>query len=153
MRRIEYNQLAGYRVSEKDLADPLRLKEVIFFANSIGGPQIRFDEEGGRGYGLFAERDYLKGEKVTGYGGAACPKGSAGDYVAVFQGPEGRCIDGRYGFRLDEKGRWVNEYSSDVKEREIHTNVRFGTSIRTTRIVEKGEQFFADYGEDYQRRY
>lgn len=134
---------------------------VITEANNMGGPLIR--EDGVRGFGLFAERDYSAGEKVTTYvkkfektfslrcngryGGVLHRKEIQGDYVALLG--DGIHIDGRTGFRFEEKGRWINESDRD----RSGVNVKLGRDVKTVCAVKKGEQFFADYGGDYQRDY
>jgi hypothetical protein len=121
-----------------------RLVKII---NALGdGPLVRWDPERG-GWGLFAEKKYEEGEKVTEYGGTISTYEVAGPYVALMGDIH---VDGFCGFRLGiQRGRWINEYD---RERS-HVNTELGRIVRTTRTVEKGEQFFADYGNEYERHY
>ena len=120
------------------------IDRIVEAANEIGGPQINLDHV--RGWGLRAEKKYLKGELVTTYGGITHLKEIQGDYVAkaneVF-------IDGRQGFKLKEKGRWINESDRDRTD----VNVSLGRNVRAIREIKEGEWIFADYGPDYQRDY
>jgi len=141
MKRQKLLERKRYTVTSQDIVN----KWVIDEANSIGGPQIKRDEV--RGFGLFAEKDYQPNEKITEYGGVLHNREVQGDYVA-FVG-DGVHIDGRIGFRLDEKGRWINESDSD---RSV-VNVKLGRDIRALYEIKKGDQIFADYGEEYIRNY
>lgn len=138
---------------KKYIASPddvqMRLEYIIELSNSLGGPQIKKDKI--RGWGLYADRDYKKGEKVTKYGGVKAPRGAAGDYTAISgKGSYLKCINGEYGFNIySERGRWINEYDNQRNK----VNVILGENIRTTTDVKKGEQFFADYGNEYERTY
>lgn len=140
-RRLVQKELEEQVVSE-EMLDPIEL--LVSVANELGGPVVAFDHL--RGWGLRAEKKYLKGELVTTYGGvmSLCP--SEGDYVAkaneVF-------IDGRHGFKLKEKGRWINESDRD----RTCVNVSLGRNVRAIREIKEGEWIFADYGPDYQRSY
>jgi hypothetical protein len=89
----------------------------------------------------------MKGEKVTEYGGTVSTYEVAGPYVALMGDIH---VDGFCGFRLGvQRGRWINEYN---RERS-YVNTELGRIVRTTRSVLKGEQFFADYGNEYERHY
>lgn len=70
-----------------------------------------------------------------------------GDYVA--KASSDLHIDGRVGFSLTAKGRWINE--SDRKRKIV--NVELGRVVRATRNIKAGEWLFADYGEEYERDY
>lgn len=126
-----------------------RLGYIIELSNSLGGPQIKKDKI--RGWGLYADRDYKKGENVTKYGGVKAPRDAAGDYTAVSgKGSYLKFINGEYGFNIySERGRWINEYDNQRGK----VNVILGENIRTTTDVKKGDQFFADYGNEYVRAY
>jgi len=125
-----------------------QLERLVAACNRLGGaPLVLWDPKRG-GYGLFAERDYAVGEKVTEYGGIPYPASTnrTGDYVALMG--KDTLVDGRYGFRLgQEQGRWINE--SDAQRSIV--NVELGRVVRVIRPVAEGEQFFGDYGPDYDR--
>jgi len=129
-------------VTENDLNDiPSLVKRV----NQIDGPKVEWDNERNC-YGLKADRMYKKGKLVTTYGGIKYLKEVHGDYVVKANEIH---IDGRFGFKLSEKGRWINESDRDRKI----VNVTLGRDIRATRIIQPGEWIFADYGPDYVRNY
>lgn len=132
-----------YVVSERDLAD---IPTLVLQSNAIGGPVIAWDSDR-MCYGLKAERRYLKGDIVTTYGGRKYSKEVEGDYVA--KAASDVHIDGRVGFHLSEKGRWINESDRD---RTI-VNVALGRTIRAIRTIEPDEWIFTDYGPDYVRNY
>lgn len=111
------------------------------------GPVVQWDHERSC-WGLFAERDYCAGEKVTEYGGERSLEEISGPYVARV-GTDIH-IDGYSGFLLGpERGRWINEHDAA----RSFVNVELARVIHTTRPVAKGEQFFGDYGGDYVRDY
>lgn len=143
MRRSEYILLCKRQVSLEDVQ--YRLSTVINDCNRIGGPQVLFCSEK-QCFGLFADRDYEKGERVTTYGGVITLHECCGDYAAQI-GPVH--VNGLYGFELQEKGRWINEFNA---QRTL-VNVELGRTVRTTQIVLKGQEFFGDYGDEYVRNY
>ena len=126
-----------------------RLEDIIELSNSLGGPKIKKDKI--RGWGLFADRNYQKGEIITKYGGAKVSKDAVGDYIAVSgKGSYLKCINGLYGFNIySERGRWINEYDGQRSK----VNVILGERVLATKDIKKGEQFFADYGDEYERTY
>lgn len=133
--------------SEQLVVTTAMLVDVIILAeaaNDLEGPVVAYDHQ--RGWGLKAEKKYLKGDLVTTYGGVISAKPIEGDYVAkaneVF-------INGHHGFRLKEKGRWINESDRD----RTNVNVSLGRNVRAIREIKQGEWIFADYGPDYQRSY
>lgn len=147
MKRAELAKWMRFRVSrECMLLQEGRLIQIL--ARMQNGPLVMWDQER-RCWGLFADRDYDLGEKVTEYGGEKSLDEVAGPYVAFFE-KTGLYVDGYSGFLLgEERGRWVNEYDAA----RSFVNVELGRVIRTTRPVKRGEQFFGDYGGDYQRDY
>lgn len=142
-----------YEVSIYDVSTPHRLERLVALSNAVSAsrrnPLVKWDNDR-NGYGLFATRDYAAGEKVTEYYGARMPvrDGTRGDYMALLG--KDVMINGLYGFKLGkEQGRWINESDSS---RTI-VNVELGRIVRTTQAVSRGEQFFADYGDEYDRDY
>lgn len=140
--RLYQKQLSNYEVSDSDLID---LETVISFINQIDGPAVEWDQHRNC-YGLKTRQCYKKGDFITTYGGTKSFKEINGDYVA--KGSE-IYIDGRVGFKLSEKGRWINE--SDNKR--THINVKLGRRISAISDINKGEWLFADYGDEYIRNY
>lgn len=118
---------------------------VIRLVNEMPGPQVKWDTHR-KCYGLRSDRPYRKGELVTTYGGTMSVREIAGDYVAKASEVY---IDGESGFRLSQKGRWINESDRD----RTSVNVSLGRNIRATRDIAEGEWLFADYGPDYIRSY
>jgi len=123
------------------------VEQLVEAVNLFSGPKVKRDPI--RGWGLFADRDYKRGELITLFGGNIIYSAAEvqGDYVA-------RCsefyIDGFYGFRLGtEKGRWINEFNSEV----TFINCSLGREIRAVVDVEEGDQFFCNYGKHYVRKY
>lgn len=159
--KLKWSRLIVTR--EHILLEEDRLVKII---NALGdGPLVKWDptEEGGASLPtaftqvvlvpkkrVFLVGDIYhltKGEKVTEYGGTISREEVAGPYVALMGDIH---VDGFCGFRLGiQRGRWINEYN---RERS-YVNVELGRIVRTTRAVEKGEQFFADYGNEYERHY
>lgn len=131
--------------------------EVIHRINLLPGPLV-LPSVGRGGYGLFAERDYEPREFITRYEGIHGGPHAEGPYV-VYNSYTRETVDGAYGFPLLAKGRWINEYAADTRQRRAHVNCRLeyhpeGRYIyfRTIgRVVRKGEEFFWDYGRDYDR--
>jgi hypothetical protein len=137
-------RIANYVVTESDIQD--RLADVVELSNAIGGPQIVFDMFRNC-YGLFADRDYKpRHALVTKYGGKKHHSVFDGDYSAKLGN---LYIDGKHSFKIAEKGRWINEFDSSG----TFANVELGREIRTRSEIKSGEQFFADYGREYQRSY
>lgn len=158
-KAFETNKRVSERLSQQKRALAMLEKDVIVPAkwvinekerlvdaiNVFKGPKVQKDRV--RGYGLFADRDYEAGEIITRFGGRVIYGGNiSGDYVA-------KCsefyIDGFDGFRLSERGRWINEFD---RERSF-VNCSLGREIRAIVPVKKGEQFFCNYGNDYARKY
>lgn len=131
-------------VTEKHLQGE-SLLEMIRLCNLMSGPEVKWDVER-KCYGLKAKRCYRKGEAITEYGGVKTVKPLDGDYVAKSAEVY---IDGRLGFKISQKGRWINE--SDRDRRVV--NVKIGRVVRATRDIADGEWLFADYGPQYQRTY
>ena len=135
--------------------------------NSVGGPQIKKTTiKGLEGYGLFAERNYKKGEIITIYGGKLHYKMIQGDYVFRLCEKTPLYVDGEYDFHPTEKGRWLNHGTENKKDvlggaldhSKPSANTEFDLSkkngvpicyIRALRNIFKGEEFFVDYGPLY----
>lgn len=157
-------ELEEYIVRKQDM-ERIPLYKIVFLVNMLDGPVVLKDAQ--RGYGLFAERNYAPLEGVTYYGGDVFTDKPVlqGDYVIripkeITNKPYDLTIDGRDGFLLSEKGRWVNEFARNKAKRKEAQNINtkwdededrilFGTQNQ----VLKGQQFFWDYGEEgYDRR-
>jgi hypothetical protein len=132
-----------YIVTEDDLKN---ISDLVRRCNEIDGPSVEWDHERGC-YGLRARRNYARGEIVTTYGGKKYTREVEGDYVA--KASSDLHIDGRVGFKLSEKGRWINEYDRD----RIIVNVTLGRNVRATMDIAAGDWIFTDYGPEYERTY
>jgi len=139
--RLFKKRLADHVVTEHDLDAPALLINLV---NELDGPAVEWDEQRNC-YGLKARQHYKRGALVTTYGGAQSVTEISGDYVAK----GGVYVDGRIGFKLSQKGRWINE--SDRERTTI--NVTLGLNVRAAQDIAQGEWLFADYGPDYQRTY
>lgn len=120
------------------------IDEIIDLANKLGGPIIKYINRE-MGYGLFAERNYEKGEFVTYYGGVENDKYHEGDYVVFFHG---KTIDSEFKFQLSEKGRWINHNSNRI----INVELKYKNGklfFETTENVQRGDEFIWFYGKQY----
>ena len=156
----------------------LTLSEDILadLVNATGGPQVK--QSPGRGYGLFADRDYKTEESedyivVAVYNGTRYlrdPRGilpaSHDKYLLKFTMDDARDyhVDGTSGFGLMEKGRWINHKGQDDGEGpNAAWRLRKGTEhlslehivieIYLIDDVREGEEFFIDYGPEYEELY
>lgn len=147
--RGELNKLNNHVVCDLDIQK--RLTTVIYNTNLLPGPVVEWDVMRNC-YGLRADRFYRVGETITHYGGKIHfdPKGRMrGDYLAAL-GKSGSVVDGYSGFKLWEKGRWINE--SDRERKVVNVEI---TRIKVVALCDilQGEWIFADYGEEYERSY
>lgn len=159
-----------------DLSDRANLLMVVSLANLMPGPIIIYINHI-VGYGLFAERDYTtEKEVVTTYGGEVTRYKRAkdnieckGDYSILID--RKTCIDGKYYFKLFEKGRFINEdhtvpFNGNVKAYQKELLLRENVNLVPERngenpkfrvkstfglSIQKGYEFFWYYGEDYDR--
>lgn len=115
----------------------------------------------GRGYGLFAARDFARGEDIATYGGVYHGKEMETDqerrefpgYVFdVFKSGRVFTYDaGRY-FRLQDAGRWINEppngeeWLVNAEGRTTRSTLYFVANRR----INTGEEIFLFYGEEYE---
>jgi hypothetical protein len=103
------------------------------------------------GLGLFAAKDFSKGQHVADYTGDQLllrTDNSGGEYVLQMSKREG--IDAS---RTNSGyGRWANDPkgSDNRANTEFVVNTQYRTGrLRTTRAVKKGEELFVAYGVDY----
>lgn len=145
IRKKKARSLGETIVTEEMLAVPHAL---VWESNQVEGPIVCWDPDRNC-YGLRAEKKYKAGDRITWYGGTLHPSAKVirGDYVA--QAASDCVIDGRVGFKLKEKGRWINE--SDNQRRKV--NAKLGRIVRAITDIEEDEWIFADYGPDYERSY
>lgn len=118
------------------------LETIIERVNRIKGPIVKKVNDV-IGYGLFADKDYEIGEKVTQYGGKKVSKKASGSYVVQVSS---YAYDAEFEFNLKDKGRWIN----DSKDMNV-TLKKEGLWFVTTKQVKKGEEFLWYYGKDYNR--
>lgn len=107
----------------------LELNDVVveaFLVNLARGPIVQLTTDG-RGYGLFADRQYKKGEKITIYGGEEVSE----DYV-LFSKRRDVTIDAKFRFLGKEKGRWIN----DAKRSNVEINASL--DVFATKKIQEG---------------
>jgi hypothetical protein len=133
--------------------------EVVSTVNGeIARSGLEVRETPGRGYGLFALRNFQKGETVTQYGGVYYGQCADlerrdedfGDYVLAV--PKRNCVfdPGRL-FYARHAGRWINEppygqmwrvnLRGDPRGKHYH--------FVATQTIGAGDEFFINYGPDY----
>ncbi len=163
--------IGDYLVEKDDISDADKLKVIVYLANFTPGPVVLYINEI-IGYGLFAERDYVRAkDDITVYGGHTTHfarvkdnEQCKGDYAMLVD--KKTCVDGYYHFHLFEKGRFINEpripfdgnmrsYLRRLQELEtvtlygkppmFHMKSTFGLTIA------KGSEFLWFYGMDYDR--
>lgn len=154
-----YTQLCTYTAT---LADVGQVDLLASLCNLTTGPVLFRVASKGGGYGLFAEQDYAVGRetKITKYDGVRpveLPSQEEADYV-VETGPRAY-IDGKYGFQLENKGRWINEPNvaggvSDTAELKTIINVELSRLNRyffPLIDIRRGTELEWYYGPKYQR--
>lgn len=115
-------------------------------------PRVKKSTIPGAGKGLFARRDYKKGEFVTEYGGYLVEKSkveeSNSDYL--FRDHWGYTWDSeKVKDQLREKGRWINDDFKDGNVFWVSREKGRPPKIYTRRKIKKGEEFFINYGDEY----
>ncbi|CAH6420208.1 Hypothetical protein UVM_LOCUS79 [uncultured virus] len=118
----------------------------------FGSPRLAKSTIAGAGRGLFAERDYERGELVTFYDGRVLTNGqsSRSDSVYLLEYNATYVIDGESGYR--GLGRHINSPAGTGRR----TNVEFVKDARRMRClvqskrrIRKGEEFLVAYGPSY----
>ena len=172
--------IGSYVVKQEDVSDPDKLKLIVYMCNFTPGPVIMYINHV-IGYGLFADRDYDRHkDEVTVYGGIVtrfsrirdAEEGCRGDYAMLVD--KKTCIDGLYGFKLSQKGRFINEahnvqfdgnirlYKRQLQERENVTLVAINGEgqLPVFRVkgtfglnIAKGDEFLWFYGPEYDRKW
>jgi len=110
IRPARRDMIANYVVTQHDLETSGALK-IAFLACLVDGPMVLYKNLK-IGYGLFTEKRYDNEEFITEYGGISLTMEDLeapvyrGDYVMTLNTWH---IDGRYNFRISQKGRWINE--------------------------------------------
>ncbi len=112
----------------------------------MSGPQVRFIDDF-VGCGLFATRNYKKGEFVCFYGGEKKKGNVDGDYCLYDQ------VSRATHDAVDEKvelGRFINEGRHDnVDAKRVERGKRI--AFYATEDIRSGEQFLWYYGPQYRR--
>ena len=162
---------AGLGVTDGTLSLPPDV--LANLVNATGGPQVQ--PSPGKGYGLFAERDYNTEESedyivIAFYNGVRYlrdPRGflpsSHDNYLLKFTttGDRDYHVDGTTGFGLMEKGRWINHKAQgDGDGPNAAWRLKPGTEnaslndivieIYLIDDVPRGGEFFIDYGPEYE---
>lgn len=116
-----------------------------FLINVATGPIVQLTTDG-RGYGLFADKRYRIGERITIYGGETVENDAEGDYVLHNQ-HKGITLDAQFRFRGKEKGRWIN----DTNEGQSNVEIDADLYVFATKNIEPGEELQWWYGDEYER--
>jgi len=141
-------------------------RQMAELGNLLGGPQIKLSIIKGVGYGLFADKNYIKKEIITTYGGELHYEKFHGDYAFRLSENPLIYVDGEYNFHPSEKGRWLNHGSEDQKnllggamdpnKPKANTEFYIGMKnnmpicyIRALKNILKGEELYVDYGPLY----
>lgn len=95
--------------------------------NTVAGPVIKKSTIKDIGFGLFADKDYKKNEKITVYGGKLEYKKIDGEYVFMLCADPPVYINGETDFHPSEKGRWIN-HGNKMKE----SNTKDATNVKST---------------------
>lgn len=162
-----FRAISNYVTSPTDVD---RHSDIIcFLANFTPGPVVLHVNDV-VGYGLFAEKDYGNNEFVVEYGGVISDEELIGPYVISVS--RKRDLDGYFGFKLSQKGRFINEDHSKstfktnaamqkhlrnsanvVEEFTGQASVVFRTQKSWKYRLEKGSEIFWYYGPNYRRPY
>lgn len=123
-------------------------------------PEVKQSSLANGGLGLFAERDYAENELVTLYGGKRSDEEINGSYVIKVHPYKKKAfyLDGEnpnYFKEPEELGRYINESISrrNVDFRFNNRTYKVEVRVRPGHKVYKGEEFFWNYGNEYQRDY
>lgn len=136
--------IGNYRAQVND--EPWKL---AFLGNLIPDtPVVLWTRQ--RGFGLFADRFYKSTERVTHYDGLVGGNDQEGDYVV--QVDKYVTMDGKYGFELRNKGRWINEGPKQNVNMRREKPLPF-MYVDYGQDVNKGQEFFWAYGPYYKRNY
>jgi SET domain-containing protein len=118
---------------------------------------VRPSQIPGAGMGLFAQKDFQKGEYVTNYGGVIVDQEKVKEEpfnssMYKLLHPSGHTLDARFVFDMcSDRGRWINDSrGSDFQNNCEYVAVNSTDAhILTTSPVKEGEESFVEYGESY----
>ena len=142
------------KVQKGMLSDKRIRKRLITKANQTG-PKVKSSGIEYAKYGLFAERNYKKGEYITLYGGARLeePRGGIPTSFSVpasMHPSERGVIDGEYGFNMKtEKGRWVNNPVDPRWENVSFVYFNDQIIVAAKRDIKRYSEFFFNYDENF----
>lgn len=160
------NAISNHVATEEEVLNDIA--KVVFLANLTPGPVILFINPS-VGYGLFADRDYSYKESLTSYGGIFSADDASdpmsGDYVIEYG--KNKFVDGRYNFKLSQKGRFVNEQHDKTQfknKQQMTSHLRKHQNVKLVMKtdvdlqfeplangVSKGKELIWYYGKDYER--
>ena len=135
------------RVVKKQDLELINIDNTVKCINNQKGCVVK--ECPGKGFGLFADRFYAKGESVTVYGGMRHKRKITGTYVV--ETPSGY-IDASEGFKESEKGRWINDTSKNEQNVELKKLKRQLVFV-AERDIAIGEEILWWYGPFYERHW
>jgi hypothetical protein len=128
--------------------------------NTVDGPVIKKSTIKDIGFGLFADKNYKRNEKITVYGGKIEYNKIDGEYVFMLCADPPVYINGDTDFHPSEKGRWINHGNkinatntnasnqftvktsakTDIKSKITNTaNTKFVLSLAKTKLNTVGE--------------
>jgi hypothetical protein len=161
-----FRAISNYVTSPTDVDRHANI--ICFLANFTLGPVVLYVNDL-VGYGLFAEKDYSDNEIVAEYGGVVADEELIGPYVITVRKHD---LDGYFGFKLSQKGRFINEdhskstfktnsamqkhlknAASVLEEFTGQASVVFRTRKSWKYRLEKGQEILWYYGPNYSRPY
>lgn len=106
------------------------------------------------GYGVFANRDFKKGETVTIYSGRLVTDYDDHTYVLEIRKNPALYIDGRYPLHIKHLGSFINHCSKNENIRISYDsnpkrNPKKVVKMIAHKNIKKGEELFWDYGSNY----
>lgn len=139
----------------EDIQNPMFPRIIDWFARTTKAAcTVRVSTIPNAGYGLFALRDIEEGERFAMYGGLYM----SDSYFVFKQTPPSAyivpldthaIIDGELCFRLNEMGRWINDFRDPRRNncQFIQLN-ETQMAVEAKRFIAAGEEIGITYGED-----
>lgn len=112
--------------------------EMAKLGNAQPGPKIKKSTIKDIGFGLFADKDYKKNEKITVYGGKLEYEKIDGEYVFMLCADPPVYINGENDFHPSEKGRWINHGNKQSSIKTSSTGTGTAKAPTTSASEKKG---------------
>ena len=147
-------EISEYRTTKEDMEDQMSIRKIVFLSNLVEGPFIIHTKDATKGYTLVADKRYKgsmtrDGDLVTIYGGTIVSGDEKSNYVVALG--TSKFLEGKYGFVLREKGRWINENRVSPNVYMKRNEIRVLSSELERGSLEQGEEILLDYGDEYER--